>query len=109
MARLRARASEWAERVGAWRASGDTAEVFAEQHGWNARTLRWWESHLRRSQSVGVPQAGFVRLIERRDGATPVVVSPALEVVLGRGRAIRVAPGADLELLRAVVDALDAD
>jgi len=107
MVRRRAKASEWAKRVEAWRASGDSAEGFSEAHGWNARTLKWWARRVRRSQAGETP-AGFVRLIQRRSEGARTQGSAAIEVVLESGRAIRVARGADLELLRAVVDALEA-
>jgi len=112
MARPRASAAEWAKRVRGWRASGDSAAVYAEQRGWNAGTLTWWASRVGRAKTRAEPAVAFVRVVERREDA---VATPeerpqagAIEVQLGRGRTIRVVQGVDVELLRAVVDALEA-
>ena len=115
MTRRRFSATEWAERVRAWRASGEAAEDYAAPRGWNPRTLLWWsrqspQSPGRSSGDGPVAAGGFVQLVERR-GAPPAAVGGpqdgALEVVLGRSLAVRVLPGANLELLRAVVQALE--
>lgn len=111
MARPKAKAAEWARRVRAWRASGESADAYAERHGWNARTLTWWASQLRRSRTAKEAPGGFVQLVERREAEAPAPDGGgvgAIEVVLGREVAIRVVPGADLRLLRAVVSALGA-
>jgi hypothetical protein len=111
MAAAKASASEWAARVRAWRASGESADEFAPRHGWNARTLTWWASRLRRSRSASASPTpspvGFVRLVARRDEEGRERRAGAIEVVLERGPTVRVEPGADLDLLRAVVDALE--
>lgn len=49
----------WRSRVAAWRASGQTAEVFAADHGFPVGTLRGWSSRLGRE--------------ERRAAAPPVI------------------------------------
>lgn len=109
MARPRTSAVEWAKRVRAWRASGQNAEEYAKARGWNPRTLTWWASpagQARASMPTGVE---FVEVVERRAEVPPGRPRPsgAIEVRLEGNRTIRVESGADLELLRAVVEALE--
>lgn len=112
MARPRASAAEWAKRVRGWRTSGESAAVYAERHGWNAATLTWWASRAGRAKTPADRAVEFVRVVERREDAavTPEERPHAgvIEVQLGRGRSIRVVRGVDVELLRAVVEALEA-
>ena len=92
-------AQRWRERVGAWRASGLTAEAFASGKAFSASTLRWWSSRLGRAPSVA-----FLELLPR-----PTVTAPELprDLVVEVGPArVRVAPGFDPTLLVAVVRAL---
>src|SRR4051812_33759852 len=50
----------WAKRVDAWRASGETADVFAHGKGYEGSTLRWWSSRLGRAE-----QPRFLRLLPK--------------------------------------------
>lgn len=99
--------AEWKQRVAQWKKSGLTAEVFAAEHDLNARTLRWWSSALQRPE----PRAstvGFARLVPL-EAAPATTAEPApLEVVLASGRVVRVRPGFDPALLRALLAALEA-
>lgn len=108
MRKTRASATEWATRVQGWRASGETAQAYAQRQGWNVSTLRCWASRLGRApagEDAPVPRS-FVRVVARREAEQEV--SPGvLEVVLAGARVIRVAPGADLEFLCAVVESLE--
>jgi hypothetical protein len=65
-----------------------------------------------KSKAPATPAVGFVRVVERREDAVAMAEeSPrasVIEVQLGRGRTIRVVHGVDVELLRAVVEALEA-
>lgn len=107
MGRARASKSEWIKRVRAWRASGESAGDYSARHGWNERTLTWWASRLGRSGDLAVPRIDFVQFVERREATPKPGEQTGLEVVLSHGRCIRVHAGADLGLLRAVVEALE--
>lgn len=103
------KAAEWEERLAAWKTSGESAKEFAARHGWNARTLVWWKSHLERKRAsppVKKRRARFARVVERR-GDSLVGATAPLELVLASGYTLRVWRGADLELVRAVVTALE--
>jgi hypothetical protein len=114
MARPRASATEWANRVRAWRASGATAATYAAQRGWNAGTMTWWASRVgpKRPPVAGTTPVGFVQVVDRRDAAeatcADVAGASGIEVELSCGHTIRVVPGVDVELLRTVVAALGA-
>lgn len=94
----KATAAEWAERVRAWRESGQEATAFAEDKGYAGKLLRWWGSELgrRERRKSRVKLARVVR-----------VAPPAsrLTVAVGAAR-IEVAVGFDGALLRAVVEVL---
>lgn len=102
---------KWAERIREWRASGLTAEAFAEGKEYAASGLRWAASRLkseesarpmRRSRASGRPRASAPRFLPLRVSATP-----AAEVVVEvEGARIRVRRGADLALVGDVVRAL---
>ena len=122
MGKSRTSGSEWARRVIAWRASGETAEVFASRHGWNPLSLRWYGSgaNVRREQArrearkrerlahgkAGATRAGkvaptFVEL------PSSVVGDDRFEIDLGHGRQLRVPPSFDVASLRRLLAALD--
>jgi hypothetical protein len=73
--------------------------------GWNARTLAWWGTQIRRrggETPAASPVATFVEVVECRE--PPAVAG--LELVVPRVGTVRISAGTDLTLLRAVVDAL---
>jgi len=90
----------WAKRVEAWRASGETADVFAQGKEYKGSTLRWWSSRLGRAD-----QPRFVRLVPK---AAVVAVDAGMVVEVGRAR-VRVKAGFDTKLLAEVVAALGGD
>lgn len=92
----------WAERVRAWRASGQTAWEFAQGRGFEASTLRYWASRLRRDGLDAPPKTPRVRLLR----VTPApAAAPSLVVAVGAAQ-IEVRTGFDRALLRDVIDAL---
>ena len=100
---MRSTAKEWAERVRAWRESGQGASEFSAGKGWSEKTLRWWGSELERRsrrQSAPVAVARVVRMRAPRE-------SHAMVVSVGAAR-IEVRSGFDAGLLRELVDALGA-
>ena len=75
------------------RGSGLTPSQFCRQRGWSAERLRYWLSR------SAIEPDGFVEVRP----STPAAV---LEVAVGPSARIRVHPGFDAGLLRAVVGAL---
>lgn len=91
----------WAKLVAALEASNLTAAVFAARHNVNPSTLSWWRSRLRGT----MPSRGFVTV--ELPTVQAVVPAPPIRVALpNRGVVVEVPVGADLDWLRAVVEAL---
>ena len=96
--KVKTRATEWAERVRAWRESGKTSREFAEAKGYSDKLLRWWGSELARRERAK-PSVKLARLVRVAVPRAP------LTVAVGTAR-IEVRAGFDRALLRDVVDAL---
>jgi hypothetical protein len=100
------KASEWAQRVAAWRASGLSARDFCRELEYSGKDLQWWSSRLRRIQKPAdakrVPLARVVR-----DASAPPPSASSIVVELGGAR-VQLAAGADHATLVAVFEALRA-
>jgi transposase len=108
---------KWAERVREWRASGVTAEAFAEGKEYQASSLRWADSQLKGPQTskpAGQRRTGDTSTAGKGTRAprflpvrlaTPRMAAPDVVVEVGGAR-IRVGRGADLALVGDVVRAL---
>jgi len=104
----RASATEWAERVRAWRSSGLTSKEFCRGRGFAAPTLLWWSSQLSRKKNGG-PEAGKARVALARvvSRASTPEARAAIRIEVCGAR-VEVAPGTDRATLSAVLDALRA-
>jgi hypothetical protein len=103
--------TKWSERVGEWKASGQTAAVFADGRGFKPSTLVYWASCLRRGR-VGAADA-LKRKGQRRVRMARVVRSvsrsdESIVVAVGAAR-VAVRAGFDEALLRQVVRALGVE
>jgi hypothetical protein len=101
--------TKWSERVREWKASGQTAKVFADGRGFKPSTLVYWASCLRRGRvetaDAQKPQrrvrmARVVRAASPRDDSIVVAVG---------GARVAVRAGFDEALLRQVVRALGVE
>jgi hypothetical protein len=97
--------AKWAERVERWRASGKTAEEFAQPEDFEASTLRYWASRLKHG---GAPasevQDTGVRMMRVKRGRATSTAAP-LVVLVGEAR-VEIRAGFDEAVFRRVVDAL---
>jgi hypothetical protein len=106
--------ARWAERVRDWRASGKTAEAFAEGQQFEASTLRYWASRLKTAApttpaavTAATKKVAMARVIRRRRSRPVARPADRAEIAVSVGAArITVGPGFDAELLRDVVAAL---
>ncbi len=97
---------EWARRVEGWKRSGLSADAFAEREGFNAFTLRWWSSQLKREPIIEDLRPKFVEVVVPE---TPVMSDPvALELVV-RGVRVVVPINFDENTLRRVLRLVEAD
>jgi hypothetical protein len=87
----------WAERVSAWKESGESTEVFARGRGFSGSSLRNWTRRLAPSKP---PR--FLKLVPKASAVAP---PPTLLVEIGEAK-VRVVPGFDPSLLEQVVRAL---
>lgn len=91
----------------AYEASGLSVAEFARRHGLGPQRLRWWKK--RRAEEVG-PALSFVP-VHVAAAPSPETQRAAggasMEVVLARGRRIRVEPGFDADALARLVRALE--
>ncbi|AUX31277.1 uncharacterized protein SOCE836_034060 [Sorangium cellulosum] len=97
MTRTSSTEAKWADRVRAWRESGESAEEFARSRGFAASTLHGWSSRLSRAE-----RPRFLRLVPKAPAA---MSAPELVVEVGGAR-VRVVAGFDPTLLAEVVRAL---
>jgi hypothetical protein len=113
-----AKAVEWAERVKAWRESGQKAPVFCEDKGYAAKSLQWWATELkRRERSVSATRAkpkasvgrsAMVRVVAgvaKTEALVPEPSGSSLLIRVGRAEIV-VRRGSDFALLRDIIVAL---
>ena len=103
------KASEWAERVEAWRRSGQRAAEFCKEREYTAKSLQWWSSHLRRRgprPASKVARVALARVVRRPPAMQSSPCSPIV-VQVGEAR-VEVAAGVDRAALSVVFDALMA-
>lgn len=108
----RSRREHWRRLISEWSASGQTQVAFCRARGLNAGTFAWWkrqlhrgergttESAVRRGRRAGLPE----RFVELRLAGP----SASYEIVLSRGRSIRVPPQFDPQVLSRLIAAVEA-
>ncbi len=93
--------SLWAERVRAWRASGEPVAKFVQGRGYSASALRSWAQRLGPTE----PSPRFLRVVPSKPAPGPAPGAPELVLEVGAVR-VRLAPGFDPALLADVLRAL---
>ena len=98
------KASEWAQRVAAWRASGLSARDFCRELEYSGKDLQWWSSRLRRMQTpAGDERVRLARVVRAAHTPPPSAASIVVELA---GARVQVGGGADRATLVAVLEAL---
>jgi hypothetical protein len=98
--------ARWARLVREQEGSGMSIREFARSRDLSSGTLGWWRSELRRRRAG----RGVVRLAEVTvvGGEPPRAPSSGrIEVQLSNGRRLLLAPGFDVDAVRALVEALE--
>jgi hypothetical protein len=106
----KASATEWTERVRAWRSSGLTSKEFCRGRGFAAQTLLWWSSQLGRKRGPGAkthkPRVVLARVVSK-GSAHEAATRTAIRLELNGAR-VEVAPGTDPATLSMVLETLRA-
>jgi transposase-like protein len=106
----------WQCRVAQWRRSGLSVREFCERESLSQPAFYSWRRELARRERSEAPAAGLTpRRAAQAAAFVPVqIVTPrptgqaaAIEIVLPRGRRVRVRPGFDRDTLQAVLDLLE--
>jgi transposase-like protein len=105
------RATYWAGLVARWQESGVSQLAFCRQEGINAGTFAWWKRQLRKApgevpQGRERPREAAERFVEvRLTNSSPL---STYEVVLPRGRSIRVPSQFDPQTLSRLITAVES-
>jgi hypothetical protein len=99
--------AEWARRVEAWRASGQSARAFVQGRGYAAGTLHWWSWCLGGRTAGRGPKPGEVRLVPLVVSAKPEASSRPLVVELRGGHRAQLERRFDPDLLRQLLSAME--
>jgi hypothetical protein len=105
------KARHWQEVLRAWEASGLSQAAFCRERGINAGTLAWWKRQLRRPDRAErrrrrIPtkaRAGFIEI-----GLGHGIGPGGYEILLSRGRAVRVPGRFDAQELARLIAAVEA-
>lgn len=108
----------WQKHLRAWLRSGLTQADYCRQHQLSAPAFGWWKRKLEgkakaRKGSLGTKQAEpsdqpAVRFVELQRGSDPGSNPAVYEVLLSRGRAIRVGHVFDPEVLKRLIATVEA-
>ena len=93
----------WRQRLRDWQSSGLSIGVFCARRGLSQASFYAWRRELQRRDAE---RPLFVPIRLRTDDP-PIPGPQALEVLLGSGRRIRVAPGFDATTLRQLLAVLE--
>jgi hypothetical protein len=104
--KLTANEAKWAERLRRLEKSGLTRQEFAAREGVSPNAISWWRWTLRRQQEQA-QRLQFVELKAPAAGEDEKAAAGGFEVVLVRGRVVRVRPGFDARELLRLVTALE--
>ena len=99
------RGREMREILREWRASGQSLEQFAKEHGISRHTLSWWRWKLGES-GKGRTRRAKPKFVEVKAPAAQPMVVAALEVRLPNGAEIRVPASVGGEKLEELVRAI---
>jgi|SRR5712675_1498916 len=100
----------WIERVTAWRASGERAEMFSKHAGYAASTLRWWASKLKNELAALPPpptrEVRLARVVRTTSSSPSAARGHAITIDMLHGVRVGIDAGADRATLAMVLDVL---
>jgi hypothetical protein len=103
------RASYWSGLVKSWEGSGLSQAEFCRRRGINGGTFAWWKRQLQRASGQGPRPRGRPRKVAGRFVEIRLTgASSGYEVVLVRGRSIRVPVPFDPQTLSRLITAVES-
>ncbi len=104
-ARSRKARGKWQRLVSEQGQSGQSVAAFCRERQLRPSHFYWWKKRLRAS-----PAAKFVEVKWATAASSPSMAGERrVEVLLGNGRMLRVAPGFDADLLRSLLTVLESE
>lgn len=104
------RASEWAERVASWRASGQSAAEFCRGRPYTKESLYAWSSSLKRKQVEANVRSAKITLARVVRAPTPAHESRDLSVVVTTNRGqLELRGPLDAQMVQAMVAMLTSE
>jgi transposase-like protein len=97
--RTASRIEYWREQVGQQERSGLPVKEFCETHGITEQSFYVWRKRLRK-------ESLRFALVETTPGEQELTGDTSLELIFSQGERLRICRGADLALLRRVVEVL---
>jgi len=97
----------WRRVVRQWRQSGLSVRAFCAQHGLSEASFYAWRRALNRRDTAAVSFVPVAVVSEERSASAGVGACAGLELVVGRGRVVRVGPGFDAPTLQRLLALLE--
>jgi hypothetical protein len=99
----------WQKHISQWSESGLTQAEYCRRNKLSAAAFNWWKRHLRKKSKSQKNPSTSMQFVEVH-GVTPANVgrSENYEILLSRGRAIRVDRDFDSDVLRRLIVAVES-
>ena len=103
------RAVYWQKHISQWSKSGLTQAEYCRRNKISAAAFHWWKGQLRKKSKAQKNSSTSMQFVEVHGVPTPSVRSGEIyEVVLSRGRAIRVGRNFDSDVLKRLIAAVES-
>ena len=103
------RAAYWQEHISQWSGSGLTQAEYCRQNKISAAAFNWWKRYLRKKSNTQKDSSTPMQFVEVQGIPTVDTVSgETYEVMLSRGRAIKVSRNFDADVLKRLIAAVES-
>ena len=112
------RAAYWQKHISQWSKSGLTQAGYCRRNNLSAAAFHWWKGHLRKKAEVQKgfsakrqkpdPPAAMMQFVEVHGVSPAHVGGESYEVMLSRGRTIRVGRDFDSNTLKRLIAAVES-
>lgn len=107
--RKTSRAAYWQKHISQWSECGLTQAEYCRRNKLSAAAFNWWKRHLRKKSKTQKDSSTSMQFVEVH-GVSPAhgSLGETYEVVLSRGRAIRVGRDFDSDVLKRLITAVES-